>query len=1270
MKRILSRLRLWRRTALWRPLTIRRSGLSLQVGRWWYHPLRLPVPSIEGGTNVFAITQAAYRWYEDGTESGSTAFAAENTAAPVNIFSGNVFLAVRIRLDETGSGSIAGATTDDYQLQYSKNGGAFTSVTGASSNVRAYDSSNLTDGNATTARLTAGAGSFVAGEISEDGLVDDRQLTANNYTEHLYTVQFTAADLTAGDSITFRVLLNGATTNVTYSQTPTATISNTAPGTSITPSRGAMAFAGALVAVAFSGPATGGMAFQGYAPDVSISGGGGGDSITVPVGSLAYAGQLVGLAYNGPSTGGLAFQGYAPTISGGGDGSITVPVGALAFEGTYPDVEFMGPDRGQLAFQGYAPTVSTSGGGAGSITVPVGALAFAGQAPSLFSQIIRTPSIGGLAFNGYAPSVSQSGPISITVPRGALAFAGSAPSVSNLPPSIAITLSVQVQLSPGTSPEVWTDITDDVLDQVGLRIRYGIDGNGPLDSLASSGECTFALRNDAGNTGGTLGWYSPVHVNKRAGWTFGIPIRVVFSGSGVGPWVKFRGKIRDILPDAGIFKNRRVYVTAYDGMRDLIEADLRDVALQVNQNEDDVITAILNAIPTASQPIARDLDTGLDLLPYALDNLGEGAKAASILKDVIQSSYGLGVTIGDGTFKYLSRNSRALVASSYTITDTDMVGLEAPSSRANVFNVIRTTNHPKTIDTSNVVLFALTGTPPVVPGSSTIEIDGTFRDPNNTLRLIGAASTIAMVSGTDYAGNSAEDGSGTDLSANLSITPTVSASRVVFSVQNTAGTPAYLVNASGQTKLQIRGMGVYDLAPRTFETSSGDADRPVTIDLPYSDDDGVAQQIGTLIRSQYEDLAAQVDSVTLKPVKLANPDATSTTRLLQMMDREPGDAITLSETVTGLSAVTAMILSCEYERTTSGVLTTTWGLGPKIDEDPPNAPTSLAVSVGSDDELVVTWSTGSGASGAHTLIYRDGMHIATSPPGVTQYGDNSVIRATNYTYTARHMELALLSDASNSAVGRAIVSATGGSISDSGGYRYHRFFSSATFAITVEGRVDYVLVGGGGGSGKGDLIGSDECGGGGGGAGGVIVSIDNPEPVGSFPVVIGAGGTAGFISGVPEGFPGGDGGDTTYRSEIARGGGGGGTTSLGTVADGRDGGSGGGGAGDTPGGTGGSVIGTAGNVGGSGATAGGGPAGGGGGGGASSAGASTSIGTGGAGGSGLSTFDGTFGAGGTGGRGQSAANGSNNTGNGGIAGEYSDSGALGGSGYAVFRYPI
>jgi hypothetical protein len=102
-------------------------------------------------------------------------------------------------------------------------------VYAARDTVLPYASPNLTDAAATTNRLTGGTGSFVAGKVSEDGLVDDLALTVPNFTELLYSVTLKQADLANGDTLGFRVLRNGATTDLTYTQVPTITIGTAGP---------------------------------------------------------------------------------------------------------------------------------------------------------------------------------------------------------------------------------------------------------------------------------------------------------------------------------------------------------------------------------------------------------------------------------------------------------------------------------------------------------------------------------------------------------------------------------------------------------------------------------------------------------------------------------------------------------------------------------------------------------------------------------------------------------------------------------------------------------------------------------------------------------------------------------------------------------------------------------------------------------------------------------------------------------------------------------
>lgn len=958
---------------------------------------------------------------------------------------------------------------------------------------------------------------------------------------------------------------------------------------------------------------------------------------------------------------------------------------------------------------------------------------------------------------------------------------------------MALTVAVAAQLF-GSS--AWTPLTSDTISVERLSIQYGITGNRPTDCIASTGECRFTLRNDAGNSGGTQGWYSPLHASARSGWTFEIPVRVTFqyqspvsvssitrSGNtatvtaashglstgeyveitgatpdhfngvfrvtvssantftytlgGIGNWalshavssprvsdvrvgkvhrstrtasthtggamfvsaprrrlargftarrpvalvprspatgtitatrtfIKFLGTIDTIDPEPGENGSQRVHVTAYDGMRDILDVDIRDIPLQVNVTESDVIGTVLDAMPASAIAFGRDLDTGLDQMPYVLDDVGRVSRAGTIIADLARSTYGLFFCKGDGTRRYVSRNTRATTASSYHFTN--MRDIRVPSSLSNVYNDIWTTVHPRTVDAALVVLYAVTGTPPVVPGNSQIVISAPFRDPNDSTRLIGGTGIEQPSASTDYAANSSQDGSGTDLTSSVTVSASVAASRVTFTVRNTSNTPVFLVNGSGEAFLRVRGRGVYDNGSYDLNAPSGRANRPLRLDLPYQNDATVALQIAEFINGQYSNLAGQVDSLTI----IANVSDAFTE---QALAREPGDVVTATEQMTGVSGVDSTILSCAYDFSLD-ILTTTWGLGPVVTIEPPNDPSVLSATITSDETLDLSWTPGQ--TGAYTQIFQDGMHIGTAGIGASSYSVNLLSPATNYEFEVRHLYFGLLSGFATPVTARPIVSASGGTETTPGdGYKYHTFTSSGTFTITVPGHIDILTVGGGGGGGgAADWSGSGggESGGGGGGGGRVKALFNELEPAGAHAIVIGAGGAGSTGAGA-------DGNDTTYRGTVLVSNGGG----LGAFASNSPNGGGNGGCGGGGAGTGGGTRGSADAVdtgvdidlgfnGGNGANNPGGAIGGGGGGGAGGAGSNaTSVG--GAGGPrSAEMFDGnTYAAGGVGGRGTSPAAGAANTGDGGGGGQIgtaSGSGFNGGSGKVVIRYPL
>ncbi len=132
------------------------------------------------------------------------------------------------------------------------------------------------------------------------------------------------------------------------------------------------------------------------------------------------------------------------------------------------------------------------------------------------------------------------------------------------------------------------------------------------------------------------------------------------------------------------------------------------------------------------------------------------------------------------------------------------------------------------------------------------------------------------------------------------------------------------------------------------------------------------------------------------------------------------------------------------------------------------------------------------------------------------------------------------------------ISATGGTVTEVGGYRIHTFTSDGTFTVTSGGDVDYLVVAGGGGGGGSAGSGAS---GAGGGAGGMLASSTTIS-ASTFAITVGAGG--GGAGGTVD-TQGTNGSNSSFSTFIATGGGGGGArSSTTTVANGRTGGSGGG----------------------------------------------------------------------------------------------------------------
>ena len=172
---------------------------------------------------------------------------------------------------------------------------------------------------------------------------------------------------------------------------------------------------------------------------------------------------------------------------------------------------------------------------------------------------------------------------------------------------------------------------------------------------------------------------------------------------------------------------------------------------------------------------------------------------------------------------------------------------------------------------------------------------------------------------------------------------------------------------------------------------------------------------------------------------------------------------------------------------------------------------------------------------------------------------------------SKDTDLSLRGDVQNTRFKFIPVSATGGTTSEPGnGYKYHFFTSSDDFVVTGAGDIDYLVVGGGGGGGNSS---GNTPGAGGGGAGGFRELIGQPITPGTYPVVIGDGGSAGTADGpyTNPPSPATNGSPSSFNGLVSAGGGHGGMHPQAAPGQAESGGSGGGssgpygaGAGNTP----------------------------------------------------------------------------------------------------------
>jgi hypothetical protein len=474
----------------------------------------------------------------------------------------------------------------------------------------------------------------------------------------------------------------------------------------------------------------------------------------------------------------------------------------------------------------------------------------------------------------------------------------------------------------------WTNVTADLVGSISGK--YGILANGPTDRVGDVGKISFTLNNSQINSARLIGYYSPGHTNCRAGFDYGLAVRltVTFEGN----TKQMIGSVTDIRPIPGLYRERQTLVECSDWfyMAENHELDAPDFT--TNKNIGEIVTLIVANM--ATPPAAVTYNTGSETFSTVFDTVTSRTTAITEFTKLALSELGYiymtdgGRTLmvegretrnnnpavesleggyllkSDGGYLLWSDDSKILLSQDGSAAIFDNSAQQADISYGKqLYNRIKATSYPRRISAAPVVLYQLSS-PMELKAGITKTFTGRYIDINGISKTITGKDMITPAATTDYLMNTLADGLGTNLTANLTVTADYGMSEVAYTITNTGGTDGFV------TKLQARGTGIYIDAQSDYiaEDSTSilkNGIKTLTLDMKYQDDPTVPVGAANVWLYQYKDPRASINTIQM----MANANRQNMVGFILL---EPGDRIRLIEDVSGISA-DYIINGLEYE---------------------------------------------------------------------------------------------------------------------------------------------------------------------------------------------------------------------------------------------------------------------------------------------------------------------------------------------------------------------
>jgi len=289
------------------------------------------------------------------------------------------------------------------------------------------------------------------------------------------------------------------------------------------------------------------------------------------------------------------------------------------------------------------------------------------------------------------------------------------------------------------------------------------------------------------------------------------------------------GIIENIVPS--YYKNERtVKIYCVDTSSYLAQSSAR-VPVQTDIAPEDAMDLVLDYVNWPAR-WGRTLGVTADVIPYYWSNSKK--QALTDLQEISEANLGYFFIDNSGRAKFVARTD-----SSASVVDFDQSTILRDIGNDTLYdnyrNVLRIKVHPRSVS-SLVAVYETLGKKPYLEAGATEEIWGDYA--YNSI-LCPAINLVTPVATTDYLANTAEDGSGTNKTANISVTFTNFGDTCKLVVTNNDAGPVYI------TMLKVRGYALYEQNSSDItyplDVSTVTNQKELTLDLVKMQDVNVAR---------------------------------------------------------------------------------------------------------------------------------------------------------------------------------------------------------------------------------------------------------------------------------------------------------------------------------------------------------------------------------------------------------------------------------------------